>query len=106
VVEGDFTIDYRNPATGFSSVEEFNALYLDQSTTSMLIVMTHSVNAGATTEKYRVAIDIPLVLMAADTPDRAVEGETPIISFSFTSLLDEAVGYPIGFFTTDQSAAY
>lgn len=105
-VEVDCTVDYEDPASGFSSADEYKAQFSGPRTNSLMIVLTGEQLAGAATEKYKTVIDMPLVQAIFETPDRNSEGKTPPMKMKFKTLINAAIGYPIAMMTTDQAAAY
>jgi hypothetical protein len=104
--ELDFTIDYDDPASGFSSADEFKKIFDGVTTNSLMIVIDNLELAGAATATYRAVIDLPLMLMVVESPERNNEGQTPQVKFSFKSLFDTAIGYPVAIMTTDKAASY
>lgn len=105
-VEVDMDLDYRDPASGFSSADEYKALLTGPKTNSLLIVMTHPDLAGAATENYKTVIDIPLMWLTAERAEPDNEGKTPVQKLTYKHLIDPAVGYPVAILTTDKAAAY
>lgn len=105
-VEVNTELDYEDPASLFSSADEYKRLFSGPATNSLLIVMTHADLAGAATEKYVTIIDVPLMQLNAEraTPDN--EGKTPSQKLTYKSLIDPAVGYPIAIMTVDRAASY
>lgn len=100
--------DYDDPASGFSSADEFKTLFSGVRTNNIMIVANHASDAGATpgAAPYGVVIDIPSVMVTADPPERNVEGKTPSINFKFKTLYNTTTLYPIALLTTDKNAAY
>lgn len=105
-VELDFTIDYADPSSGFSSADEFKTTFSGPRTNSLLIVLETSELAGAAEAKYAWVFDLPLMLLKAEPPERNTEGQTPQVKMTWTGLLNSAVGYPVAILTTDKAEAY
>ena len=106
VVECDFSIDYRDPSTGFSPAAQFKSLYSDAQAVAIVVVLEHTELAGAATEKYKVVIDLPLLQVSAEPAERDVESKTPVQKFSFKGLSPDATMYPVAMMTIDQASAY
>ncbi len=105
-IECDFTIDYRDPASGFSSADEFKATFSGPRTNSLLVVLESSELAGAATAKYTEIMDFPLMLLSSDGPERDNEGKTAPVKLSWKALLNSTVGYPFALITIDKASAY
>lgn len=108
MVELTAPTDYDDPASGFSSADEFKTLFAGVRTNNILLIANHASDAGATpgTAPYGAVIDLPSVMVAADPPERNVDGKTPSINFKFKSLYNTTTKYPIAILTTDQNASY
>jgi hypothetical protein len=112
--ESQFTVeisaptDYDDPSSGFSSADEFKALFSGVRTNNVMVVINSPTDAGATpgAAPYGAVLDFPAVMVAAETPERNTEGKTPTVSFKFTSLYNQTTLYPMALLTTDQNAAY
>lgn len=98
-----FTLDYEDPSTGFSSADEFKKTFAGPNTNSILIVLDNGQLAGAASENYQMIIDLPLLHLAPDTPERNSEGQQAKVSYTCTSLLNSTVGYPVGILTVNQN---
>lgn len=105
-VEVACPIDYEDPASGFSSADEFKRLFSGVATQSLMFVLQHPDTAGSTDEKYKRVIDIPRLQLSADPPERSVDGLTPTVTFNYTRLLDETIKKPLLILTTDQESTY
>ncbi len=105
-VECSFPIDYEDPSSGFSSADEYKTLFDGTRTNSVLIVADNGELAGDTSENYAASIDLPNMIVNAETPERSTEGKTPSVAFSMTSLYSDTTEYPIGIITVDQNSAY
>ena len=106
VVEIDMTLDFTDPASGFSSIDEYEALFGGQRTNSIMVVFSHPELAGDATEHYAAIIDVPLAMVAADAPTRDNEGKQTKVKFKFTSLYSDTTKYPVALLLTDKSDSY
>lgn len=108
MVEVSAPTDYDDPASGFSSADEFKALFTGVRTNNLLFVCNSDTDAGATPglAPYGAVIDLPSVMVSAETPERNTDGKTPSVAFKFKSLYNATTLYPIGIITTDQNASY
>lgn len=105
-VEASFGIDFRDPASGFSSIDEFEAIYSGVRTNSLMVVLTHTALAGAATQVYKEVIDIPLVSVSCDTPEPSNEGKQVKAKFSCKSLAPSGNLKPLHWLRIDKSSAY
>lgn len=105
-VEVSIDTDYTDPASGFSSADEYKRTLSGVATNSLLIVITHPDLAGSATEYYKTVIDVPLMWLQADPREPDNEGKTPSQKLTYKHLIDPAVGYPIAFMTVDRAASY
>jgi len=106
MAEISMPMDYEDPATGFSSADEFKTLFTGVRTNALGFEITSSTLAGAASEYYRAFIDVAAVLVKAETPTRNSDGVTPSIPFTCSTLYDSTAEYPISIFVVDQDAAY
>ena len=97
-------IDYEDPATGFSSADEFKRLFTGVATNSIAFSFDNGSLAGSATENYTAVVDIPKGLLNAESPERNNEGQTPSVALTYTSLIDVAVEKPVFIQTVDQLA--
>lgn len=82
----DITIDWEDPATGFSSVDEFNAYMTAIGSESFLLICDTGTQAG-TGDNHALIIDIPIANRTGGAPefDRATD---PTITLSYEMLYD------------------
>jgi hypothetical protein len=104
-VEIDFTMDYNDPTSGFSSAAEFKRLATGITMSSLMCILDNFETIN-TTETYQTLFDIPRALFSSDAPERDVEGKTPSLKMKYKSMIDPAIGYPIAVQTKDKTAAY
>lgn len=105
-VEANFPIDYDDPASGFSSADEFKNLFTATATQSLLLLLDNGELAGTATENYRAVIDLPFMLNQAETPERNSEGTQPSVGLKYSSLYSATTKYPFGLLTVDKAATY
>lgn len=99
-------IDYEDPASGFSSADQFKLTFDGPQTSSILLVMDNGELAGAAASNYETIVDLANLLVVPETPERSSEGLQPTVNFTFNSLYDATAKYPVAIFTTDQATAY
>jgi hypothetical protein len=105
-VEAAFTIDLADPASGFSSWDEYAALFAGTHTNSVLVVMDNGELAGSATSNYETIIDLANLLANHETPEISAEGQQGTVNLTYVSLYDETAEYPVAVFTTDQESVY
>ena len=105
-VECSFPIDLADPSSGFSSWDEYAALFAGTHTNSVLVVMDNGEAAGDTTSNYETIIDLANLLANHDTPEISAEGQQGTVSLTYTSLYSDTTEYPVAVFTTDKASAY
>lgn len=106
LAEVDITIDYEDPSSGFSSADEYKTIFSGPRTNSLLIILNNGELAGAATENYRLIIDLPLLRVSTDGPERNSDGKTPPMKMKFSSLYSDTTKYPFALMTVDQADAY
>lgn len=100
-------LDYEDPASGFSSADEFKTLFTGPRTNNLLITFDNGDLAGAATAKYTVTIDLPLVMLKnPKKAERDSEGKTPSIKLGYESLYGTTQQYPMAMVTVDKAANY
>ena len=99
-------IDLADPASGFSSADEYDAIFTGPTTQSLMIVLTSPTLVGAVLEPYSATIDLPYMLRKHSTPDRKSDGSQPTVELSYQSLVDPTIGKPLFIETVDAAAAY
>jgi hypothetical protein len=105
-VEAQFPIDLADPASGFSSWDEYTARLSGPHTNSVLITMDNGEVAGSTTETYSTRIDLANLLAQHETPEVNSDGSQGTVALSYASLYDTTAEYPIGILTVDQVDGY
>ncbi|HAS53456.1 MAG TPA: hypothetical protein DCS42_04615 [Nitrospiraceae bacterium] len=92
----EMTIDLEDPASGFSSVDDFNLWYSDiTSYINFCAVWDTGVQAG-TGDNHMLIIDLPVMARKGGEPDRSPDKD-PMITLAYESLLDlTTTQYPFG----------
>lgn len=84
----ELTIDWEDPASGFSSVTEFNSWVSSSSSTNFLLHWDTGTQAG-TGGNHALYIDLPLMQRLGGEPDYNLEKD-PMITLKYEGLLDSA----------------
>lgn len=106
-VDIDTPIDYEDPASGFSSADEFKKLFTGPSTNNLLVLFDNGDLAGSATEKYTALLDLPYMMQKnPKKPGRNSEGKTADLKMGFTSLYSTTAKYAGALFTVDKATAY
>jgi hypothetical protein len=100
-------IDYEDPASGFSSADEFKKLFTGPASNNLIIVWDNGDLAGSSTAKYTAILDLPNMMQVnPKKPGRNSEGKTPDLKMGFTSLNSTTTKYPGALITVDKATAY
>lgn len=103
----DCPVDYEDPASGFSSADEFKKLISGPAINNLFVVFDTGELAGAATQTYTATLDLPRAQQKnPKKPDRSAEGKTPGLKMGFTSLCSTVTGYPVAMQLTDKASAY
>lgn len=100
------TIDYDDPASGFSAADQFKLQFSGPQEAGLMIVIDSGEVAGDTTTTYSATIDMPNNSIVMATPQRQTDGTQPTSDFTITNLAVTAIGYTAGIFTVDKASAY
>jgi hypothetical protein len=104
-VEVSCPIDYEDPSSGFSSANEFKRLFSGPATSNLFVTFDNGDLAGAATQHYAAAIDLPLMMQKnAKKADRSVDGKTPSLKLGYESLVSPITGYPMALQLADLAA--
>lgn len=106
MAEVEFTLDFRDPASGFSSIDEFEAQFSGPRTNSIMVVITGTELAGAATQKYQEVIDLPLVQITIESPEADNEGKTVKAKIKGKTLYSYTTKYPLAWLRVDKAATY
>lgn len=90
----ELTIDWEDPASGFSSVSEFNNWAASMGSTNFVLHWDTGTQAG-TGGNHGLYIDIPLARRAGGAPDYKAEKD-PMITLKYEALYDPSIGYLAG----------
>lgn len=105
-VETDVVIDYEDPSSGFSSADEFKRIFAGTATQALLLKLDNLEHAGSVSAHYESWLDLPNMMLTAETPERNTEGKTPSVKLKYTSLYDSTLTKPFALFTQDKATAY
>jgi len=83
----DMTFDWEDPATGFSSVSDFNAWVASSSETNFLFTWDTGTQAG-TGDNHSLIIDVPRAHRQGGEPDYGLDKD-PMVSLSYKALMDD-----------------
>lgn len=84
----EMTFDWEDPASGFSSVDEYNAWIAAASETNFLLIWNTGTQAG-TGHHHGLIIDIPRAHRQGGIPDYALDKD-PMVTLTYKALLDTA----------------
>ena len=104
-VECNFPTDFEDPASGFSSHDEYELLFPAVATTSILMVADNGELAGSATENYGFTLDLAGLLNKTPAPELSSEGQTGTIDLTYSGLWDETAEYQVAMETIDQDVA-
>ncbi len=90
----ELTIDWEDPASGFSSVDELNSWISSASSTNFCLVWDTGTEAG-TGYNHKLVIDIPIAQRTGGEPQYDLEKD-PMITLSYEALMDTSAGYIAG----------
>jgi hypothetical protein len=101
----DFSVDFRDPSSGFSSIDEYEAQFSGPRTTAIMVVLTHLSLAGSSTEHYKEVLYFPLIQNTCESPDPDNEGKQTKAKFSGKTMSPSG-SKPLYWMRTDQTTAY
>lgn len=91
----ELTIDWEDPASGFSSVDEFNSWMESASTTNFFLHWSTGTQAG-TGDDHAFYVDLPRMVRKGGGPEYSLEKD-PMATLTYEALCDEsAAGYLAG----------
>lgn len=102
----EFTIDFSDPASGFSSYDEWAALHSGPRQANFLLAFTGPDLAGNLALLHQLLADLPAMNMIGSPPERDNSGKTPKMKFKYESLYDPTCRYPMALWTVDKVSAY
>lgn len=99
----ELTIDWEDPASGFSSVDEFNSWVSSVSTTNLAMVWDTGTEAG-TGFNHKLVLDLPNVYRTGGEPEFDLEKD-PMVTLTYEGLYDSSTGYMVGCFLQNSAVA-
>ncbi|VAW37804.1 hypothetical protein MNBD_DELTA02-727 [hydrothermal vent metagenome] len=103
-VTAEMTIDWEDPASGFSSIGDFNAWLAGVSETNLCLHWDSGTQAGSG-DNHGLYIDIPRAGRLGGEPEYDLEKD-PMITLSYEGLYDSAAtGYIVGLLLKNTAAA-
>lgn len=93
-VTAELTIDWEDPASGFSSAAEFRSWLSSIATTNLFLHWDTGTQAG-TGENHGLFIDLPKLQRTGGEPEYRLDKD-PMITLKYEGLYDAATGYMIG----------
>lgn len=85
----EFTLDWEDPASGFSSVDDLNAWMAGASSTNFFLHWDTSTQAG-TGDNHQLYVDLPVMRRMGGDPSYSLEKD-PMITLKYEGLFDTAV---------------
>ena len=103
-VSVEMTIDWEDPASGFSSIDEFNAWMAASSETNLFLHWDTSTQAG-TGDNHSLYLDIPRAQRKGGDPDYSLDKD-PMITLTYEGLYDETTAnYLVGCMLKNSASA-
>lgn len=101
-VSVEMVIDWEDPSSGFSSVDEFNSWVSGVSTKNISLVWDTTTEAG-TGYNHKLVIDIPNAFRTGGEPEYDLEKD-PLVTLTYEGLYDSTSGYMVGCFLQNSAA--
>lgn len=102
-VTAEMTLDWEDPASGFSSVAEFRSWLASASTANLFLHWDTGTQAG-TGANHGLFIDLPRLQRTGGEPEYRLDKE-PVITLKYDGLVDAGTGYLAGIMLVNTSAA-
>lgn len=99
----ELTIDWEDPASGFSSADEFNRWVGSSGSTNFVLHWDTGTQAGSG-GNHGLYLDLPRMSWSGGEPDYKLEKD-PMITLKYEGLYDEAVGYMVGMLLKNTAAS-
>jgi len=97
-------LDYEDPASGFSSADEFKRVFSGVVLNNLFVIFDNGMLAGSATQNFQAAIDLPNVqIKNPKKADRNPDGKTPGLKLGYESLNSTVTGYPLALQLVDQA---
>lgn len=94
-VSVEMTIDWEDPSSGFSSIDEFNSWVASSASTNLCLQWDSGTEAG-TSYNHKFVIDIPVAHRMGGEAEYDVEKD-PMVTLNYEGLYDaDGVGYIVG----------
>ncbi|MEK6532099.1 MAG: hypothetical protein AABZ23_06385 [Deltaproteobacteria bacterium] len=100
----EITLDWEDPASGFSSADDFNLWIASASTTNFFLHWDTGTQAG-TGDNHQLYIDLPVMQRMGGEPDYSLEKD-PMVTLKYEALYDATTAkYLCGILLKDAAAA-
>ena len=100
----EMTLDWEDPASGFSSADDLNAWYTGESSTNLFLHFDSGTQAG-TGDNHSLYIDIPIAQRRGGTPEYDLEKD-PMVTLTFEGLVDTSTTtYAVGLMLKNSASA-
>jgi hypothetical protein len=99
----ELTLDWEDPAAGFSSVDDFNSWVAASSTTNFTLEWDTGTEAG-TALNHKLVLDLPRVERKGGIPEYDLEKD-PMITLTYEGLVDATTTYMVGCFLQNSASA-
>ena len=99
----EFTIDYEDPASGFSSVDELNVWLASASTNNFFVLWDTGTQAG-TGDNHSLGIDLPQMALMNAEPNFSLDGD-PVMSVTYKGELSSSDAYMVGLMLKNTATA-
>jgi hypothetical protein len=100
----EFTMDLEDPASGFSSFDDFN-LWLASASSTNFFVQWDTGTVVGTGDNASLGIDMPIMQRAGGEPDFNLETD-PMITLKYEGLYDATTAkYIVGLFLKNSASA-
>lgn len=90
-ISAEFTIDFSDPASGWSSYDAWAARFADIQYLPFMIRVDSGELAGAVTETRKLLLYCPKMKLSNDAVDRKNDGSKTKVKFKLESLIDTAI---------------
>lgn len=102
-VTAEMTLDWEDPASGFSSAAEFRSWLAGSATTNLFLHWDTGAAAG-TGANHALFIDLPKLYRAGGEPEYRLDKD-PMITLRYEGLLDASTGYMAGIMLVNTAPA-
>jgi len=103
-VELEITIDWEDPASGFSSADDFNSWISSSSSTNFTLIWDTGTQAGSG-DNHSLILDIPIALRMGGEPEYDLEKD-PMVTLKYEGLYDPSTTkYSVGLMLKNTATA-